>query len=165
VPNFPCAYIDLNALKHNLSKAKQFAADSKIFAIIKADAFAVARVDETIELRDTGIEKNIILLQGVRSAEELILASQYRLSPVFHSEYQLNYLDEVDINQPLTGCWLMLETGMHRLGINPELATDYLAKLNVVDKIVGYGDGYHRSLAETAYVDINGQLAKLVGRV
>jgi alanine racemase len=30
---------------------------------------------------------------------------------------------------------------------------------------VGYGDGYHRSLAKTGYVDINGQLAKVVGRV
>lgn len=301
MPNFPYANIDLNALKHNLSKVKEFAPNSKIFAVIKADAyghgaieaaqalvdadaFAVARVDEAIELRNAGIDKVIILLEGVRSSQELLLASQYQLSPVFHSEYQLAFLNQYVLPQPLTHCWLMIETGMHRLGINPELAEQYVTQLNASNNItgpigimshfansdslddprnqsqleqlanlsstsslismansgaiitlseshhdwvrpgimlygsspfadksaddlglkpvmkfvakvsaiqqlnagdqvgyggdyiaeqsitvatvsVGYGDGYHRSLAKTGYVDINGQLLKVVGRV
>jgi alanine racemase len=300
VPNYPLAYIDLDALTYNLSKVKQFAPNSKVFAVIKAnayghgaieaakalseaDAFAVARVDEAIELREAGISKTIILLEGIRSADELLLASQYNLSPVFHSEYQLDFLATIDIQQPLSNCWLMLETGMHRLGIKPQLASDYTAKLKSTNKVngdiglmshfansdslndsrnndqlkqianieidtsvsmansgaiiaipeshadwirpgimlygsspfaeksaaelglkpvmklvakvtavqqikvgdqvgyggdfiaeqemsiatvsVGYGDGYHRSLAKTGYVEINGQLAKVVGRV
>ena len=154
MPNFPYANIDLNALKHNLSKVKEFAPNSKIFAVIKADAyghgaievaqalvdadaFAVARVDEAIELRNAGIEKVIILLEGVRSSQELLLASQYQLSPVFHSEYQLAFLNQHVLPQPLTHCWLMIETGMHRLGINPELAEQYVTQLNAINNITG----------------------------
>jgi alanine racemase len=130
VLNYPYAYINLEALTHNLSKVKQFAPNSKVFAVIKAnayghgaieaakalseaDAFAVARVDEAIELREAGITKTIILLEGVRSTVELKLASQHQLSPVFHSDYQLDFLEAVDIHEPLSGCWLMLETGMY----------------------------------------------------
>jgi alanine racemase len=44
---------------------------------------------------------------------------------------------------------------------------DFIAEqeMSIATVSVGYGDGYHRSLAKTGYVDINGQLAKVVGRV
>jgi alanine racemase len=37
--------------------------------------------------------------------------------------------------------------------------------MSIATVSIGYGDGYHRSLAKTGYVDINGELLKVVGRV
>ena len=74
----PAAYavINLQALQHNLSKVREFAPASKVMAVIKAnayghgllrtantlqnvDAFAVARVDEGVRLRQAGIERTL----------------------------------------------------------------------------------------------------------
>ena len=99
---YPVAYIDITALKHNLNKVKGFAPDSKVMSVIKAnayghgdirvaialeesDAFAVARLSEGIHLRQAGIKKNIVLLEGVHDIEQLQLAAENSLSPVFQS--------------------------------------------------------------------------------
>jgi len=69
----PAAYVhlDLEAVRHNLSQVKRYAPNSKIMAVIKAnayghgitriaraldesDGFAVARVDEGVHLRKAG---------------------------------------------------------------------------------------------------------------
>jgi len=154
VPEFPYIQIDLKALQHNLKQVKSFAPNSKIFAVIKAnayghgvveaanalheaDAFAVARVGEAVQLREAGIDKTIILLEGVRNQHELLQASTYQLSPVFHSEHQLTELENSTLPQPLTHCWLMVETGMHRLGVKPESVDLTLERLNQTSNIKG----------------------------
>jgi alanine racemase len=75
------AEIDLKALAFNLAKTKEFAPNSKIMAVLKAnayghglvtiaqhladaDAFAVARIDEALALRAGGLTKPIVLLEG-----------------------------------------------------------------------------------------------------
>ena len=131
---YPVAHIDITALKHNLNKVKGFAPDSKVMSVIKAnayghgdirvaialeesDAFAVARLSEGIHLRQAGIKKNIVLLEGVHDLEQLQLAAENDLSPVFHNRVQIALLSDAKLIKPLQFCWLMIETGMHRLGI------------------------------------------------
>ena len=131
---YPVAHIDIAALKHNLNKVKGFAPDSKVMSVIKAnayghgdirvaialeesDAFAVARLSEGIHLRQAGIKKNIVLLEGVHDLEQLQLAAENDLSPVFHNRVQIALLSDAKLIKPLQFCWLMIETGMHRLGI------------------------------------------------
>lgn len=131
--------IDLAALQHNFSKVREFAPDSKVMAIIKADgyghgitrvakslttadAFGVACQEEAEQLRVAGIQQSIILLEGVYSAEELTRAHALRLDLVVHHHYQVEMLEHDPLPTPLT-IWLKIDSGMHRLGFAPEEVT------------------------------------------
>ena len=147
------ALIDLDACRHNLEIAKQAVPDSGFIAVIKAnayghgmlaiaraltaaDAFAVAHVSEAVALREAGIEKPILLLEGFRNAEELVLAQLHRLDVVIHAAYQLDLLKQAEAS-PLN-VFLKIDTGMHRLGFDPEAVADvfqHLKQLPCVDKI------------------------------
>ncbi len=76
------AKISSVALKHNIQTIKQKAPQSKIIAVVKAnayghgvvfvsaaveelvDCFGVARLEEALSLRSNGITKPILLLEG-----------------------------------------------------------------------------------------------------
>jgi len=130
------AVIDLGALAFNLQRVKDFSPDSKVMAVIKsngyghgicevagalkeADAFAVARVDEAIQLREAGFEQRITVLEGFSDADEFSLHQQFRLEPVIHTPQQTQLLEQ-NRNQTIDHCWLKVDTGMHRLGVEPE---------------------------------------------
>lgn len=138
------ALIRLGALEHNLDVIRQAAPDSKVMAVIKAnayghgmipvaqhlshvDAFAVARVTEGIELREQGVTAKIILLAGVMNTIELATAMQHGFEPVVHCAEQLDLLDScrggaVDV-------WLKFDTGMNRLGFDPADAEALIERL------------------------------------
>lgn len=128
------AVINLSACRHNLSVAKQAAPDSKCIAIIKAnayghgmveiaqvlshaDAFAVARIEEAIVLRDAGITTAILLLEGFFSDNELALVQKYKLDSVIHTEEQLQLLKQAK-GEAITVV-VKVDSGMHRLGFYP----------------------------------------------
>jgi len=155
VQNYPVAKINLAALKHNLSRVKQLTAKScRIMSVIKAnayghgaievakalddsDAFAVARLDEALRLRESGISKPIVILEGVNSEADLHQAAKHALSLVFHHESQINLLMATQLKSPLNFCWLMVETGMHRLGLAMGKYEDALTQLSSSSNIVG----------------------------
>lgn len=139
------ARIDLDALRHNLRYAKVLAGKSRIVAVVKAnayghgavpvaralagqvDAFGVASTEEAQELRDSGIRSPMLLLEGVFSPDEIPLADRHRFAMVVHSPEQLRWVLECRPSQPLE-CWLKVDTGMHRLGLDPsDLARAYAA--------------------------------------
>ncbi len=153
----PVAHIDLIALKHNLSRVRHFAADSRVMSVVKAnayghgmvavaqalstsDAFCVARLSEGLALREAGIEQPIVILEGVNTAAELQLATDNSLSLVFHSLIQIELAISTSLSKPLTFCWLMVETGMHRLGVRLdklELALQNLARTDNIEAPIG----------------------------
>ena len=152
--SYPVASIDLAALQHNLSRIKQLAPNSQVISVIKAnayghgdiavakalsesDAFAVARLAEGIQLRQAGIKQNIVLLEGVMNSEELLAAADYDLSLVFHHQSQIDLLLQTKLPKPLIFCWLMLETGMHRLGFSVSEADELLTTLESSAAIAG----------------------------
>ena len=113
------AIIDLAALRHNAFIVRSEASHSKIMAVIKADAyghgllavakalsdvegFAVARVEEAIDLRQAGITKPILVLTGFMSTEEMTAFSDYQLDAVIHSDYQLDILKSSDVASPIS---------------------------------------------------------------
>ncbi|MEE9452575.1 MAG: alanine racemase [Gammaproteobacteria bacterium] len=130
-------HIDVNALIHNFGCVRQLAPQSKILAIVKADAyghglkkiviaaqslcdaFGVCCLEEAIMIRDLGINTPIVLLEGFYHADELPLLSQYDLQCVVHHHYQLDLLRQHRLHKPLQ-VWLKINTGMHRLGFSPE---------------------------------------------
>lgn len=130
------ALINLAALRHNFELVKSYARAQKIMPVIKAnayghgmvqvakalplaDAFAVAIIDEAVELREAGILSPITVLHGASNQAELKLAEQLRLDLVVHQLEQINLLERTTCTKPFT-IWLKLDTGMHRIGITPE---------------------------------------------
>jgi len=129
----PVALIDPTALRHNLSVARRAAPASRLVAVIKADAyghgiqraaralvqadaFGVARVEEGVALREAQIAKPILVLEGCFGAEELALAARHELQLVVAEPEQLTLLAEARLQRRIH-CWLKVDTGMHRLGI------------------------------------------------
>lgn len=167
--SYPVAYIDLAALQHNFERVKQLAPNSKIMSVIKADAyghgaaqvaqalhasdaFAVARISEGIQLRAAGIEQAIVILEGVHSADDLQAAADHNLSLVFHHSSQLELLTSTQLIRPLSFCWLMLETGMHRLGFSSQQLEQALTVLKSSSNI----DGKVRLMSHFANSDLIG---------
>tara|TARA_R110002049_G_scaffold71619_10_gene184365 strand:- start:1250 stop:2317 length:1068 start_codon:yes stop_codon:yes gene_type:complete len=130
------ALIDLDALRHNyrLARARHGA---HTLAVIKAnayghgavqcaraleeeaDGFAVAFIDEAMVLREAGILRPILLLEGPFSTEEVQRAAAFDLWPVVHHAGQLAMFDAADLPAPIS-VWLKVNTGMNRAGFQPE---------------------------------------------
>ncbi len=138
------ALIDLDACRYNLSIAKKAAPDSKCITIIKANAyghgmveiakalndadmFGVARIDEAIQLREAGITVPVLLLEGFSSENELNLVRQHKLDCVIHNESQLDLLEQSTGEK--ISVYLKIDSGMHRLGFNPEDVVDVMQRL------------------------------------
>lgn len=147
------ADIDLAALRHNLSRVRALAPDSKVLAVIKADAyghgivqaahaladadaFAVARLSEARVLREAGIKKAIVLLEGFLCAEELACLSELACETVVHSDYQIDLLEQAKLGEPIK-IWIKLNTGMYRLGFEPARAESLWQRLGVCGNVAG----------------------------
>lgn len=148
------AEIDLSALHHNIEVARRHAPNSKLLAVVKAmayghgaiplalhlqglvDGMAVARVDEARCLRESGISAPLLVLEGPVDKTELSNAARLKVAVVVHQKHQLKLLERHGGN-PLE-CWVKIDTGMHRLGFSPHLASEifqYLNELPSVSKI------------------------------
>ena len=132
ISNKPIAHIHLANIQANLNLALEKAQNSKTMAVVKAnayghgielvvpslngmDAFAVARVEEGLVLRELGIALPIIVLQGFIGESELALCASQHLTPMIHTLEQWRLINAADTK--ISG-WLKFDTGMHRLGLN-----------------------------------------------
>lgn len=134
------AHIHLNHLRHNYQLAKEAHGD-KVLAVLKAnayghgatrcaaaladvaDGFAVACLEEAMQLRHAGVTKPIVLLEGVFSADEYELVDKHGLWPVVQNQMQLDWFLAYQWQQKTT-VWLKMDSGMHRAGFFPQ---DYAA--------------------------------------
>jgi alanine racemase len=145
------ARIDLRALQHNFSQVQHAAPDSRVLAIIKANAyghgmvriaqalpdatgFGVACIDEAISLREAGFDRRIVLLEGLFGPDDLNLICGYRLDVVVHHDSQLDWLEQEPLLTPLD-VWLKLDTGMHRLGFSPHRVNEISARLDAISQV------------------------------
>lgn len=139
------AYIDLDALKHNLMQIKAQAPNSKVMSVVKAnsyghglrhiaknalgaDAFGVARIEEALQLRACGVVKPILLLEGFYSPGDLPVLVTNNIQTVVHCEEQLEALEQAELETPVV-VWLKLDSGMHRLGVRPEQYSEFVERL------------------------------------
>jgi alanine racemase len=138
--------IDTGALRHNLEVIRRLAPKSRVMAVIKAnayghgliavaralgaaDAFAVARVDEGLALREAGIKTPIVLLEGVMDAEQLKAAARADFELVVHSPEQIELLLAAPSGVRFK-VWLKLDSGMNRLGFKGDAFRSAHAALN-----------------------------------
>ncbi|MBI2312193.1 MAG: alanine racemase [Betaproteobacteria bacterium] len=126
------ACIDLAALRHNLGVVRAHAPKSKTLAVVKADAyghgllraaralegadgFALLNIEDALRLRESGITKPIVLLEGFFARDELALIEAQRLTPVVHHREQVKMLSGAALRSGVD-VLLKLNTGMNRLG-------------------------------------------------
>jgi alanine racemase len=106
-------------------------------ALQDADAFGLARLQEAIAMRNAGVTKPLVLLEGVFTAEQLQVAAQQDVEIVVHSDEQVQMLESFGEAHRFT-VWLKLDSGMHRLGFAPEgfeAAYQRLKKLSCVREL------------------------------
>ncbi|WP_373386952.1 alanine racemase [Pseudomonas alcaligenes] len=149
------ALIDLEALRHNYRLAREVSG-ARALAVVKADAyghgavrcaqaleaeadgFAVACIEEALELRYAGIRQPILLLEGFFEESELSLIDQHQLWCVVHAAWQVEAIERARLGRSLQ-VWLKLDSGMHRVGLHPAEYRDAYARLlasGKVEKIV-----------------------------
>lgn len=142
--------IHVSALRHNLSRVRDFAPHSRVIAVIKSEAyghgmlrvaeilddaamFAVACVDEALTLRQGGISKPVMVLQGFHTPQQLLALTGQAIQPVIHHPSQLALLEQSGIKG--LSVWLKLNTGMGRLGFQAEQFPEALRRLQALSGI------------------------------
>ncbi len=139
------AHIRLDAFRHNYRIAKQ-CHGGKALAVIKAnayghgavqcakaiadevDGFAVACIEEALQLREAGIKAPILLLEGFFDAAELPVIVANSLWIVAHHIWQVDMLLAARLAQPVQ-VWLKMDSGMHRVGLSPAEYAGVYARL------------------------------------
>jgi alanine racemase len=136
VSSVPVVTVDAAALRNNLAVVRRFAPGARVIAAVKAngyghglvhaaralinaDAFGVARVEEAIALRAAGIKHPIVVLEGVFFAGQLDVAAANDLQLVVHSFEQIAMLEQYAGSHRFA-VWLKVDTGMNRLGFRAE---------------------------------------------
>ncbi len=127
------ALIDLSSLRHNIGQIRLAAPQSRLMAVIKADAyghglhtvcravdqwvdgFAVATIAEGIQCRETQDTRPIIVLSEFWDQAQLALFDEYQMQPVVHNVVQAKWLHRYR-GKPLS-LWIKVDSGMNRLGI------------------------------------------------
>lgn len=134
------ATVDLSALAHNLNEVRRRIESScQIIAVVKADAyghgavpvaktleslavarFGVATLDEGIALREAGIRSSILLM-GALFPDQLTDVIAHDLTPVLYEQALAEEIAEHTKGRSVPyPVHLKIETGMGRLGLEPE---------------------------------------------
>ncbi|WP_448567303.1 alanine racemase [Thalassotalea ganghwensis] len=141
------AVINLDALNRNFTFIRDLAPNAKILAVLKAnayghgleriakalpqaDAFGVARIGEALALRAGGVVKPIVLLEGFFEPQDLDILAVNNLQTIVHNQQQLEAICQAKLDKPLK-VWLKIDTGMHRLGIDPQDFEKYYHALSM----------------------------------
>lgn len=153
------AEIDLNALAHNLRQAQQHCLpQQRVLAVVKADAyghgavpvvrrllaagvedFAVATLEEALELRDAGIGTSLLVLGGCYPGQESAFI-KFRLMPVVLDADTAKRLAAEAVRQNThISVHLKVDTGMGRVGFLPDRLREFLPLLQQLSglKVVG----------------------------
>lgn len=140
--------VNLSAVVKNLNYYRSFMKPTtKIVCMVKADAYgagavevaktlqdhrvdylAVAVADEGVTLRKNGITSNIMIMNPEMTAFKTMF--DYDLEPEVYSFRLLDALVKAARKEGITGypVHIKLDTGMHRLGFNPQTDMDELIK-------------------------------------
>ncbi len=141
-------FLNPRALKQNLTLVQQLAPNSKVVAMVKAnayghgiewaartllasprppEAFGVACLEEGQQLESAGIRHPTLLVEGVFSSDEwkLLAGSHYHCA--IHSEQQLHWA--LQHPTPDVPVWVKLNSGMNRLGFTVDATVEAIRHL------------------------------------
>ena len=157
--------VDLDAFKHNVMEIQKYVGnDKKLMPVIKANAYgtyinkridvlnmfdivAVALVDEAVELRNLGYNKEIFVLNQPYK-EEIEKIIKYNITVGVSSK---NFVEELGKHENAINIHIEVGTGMGRTGIHPSRIIEY------IDEIKKYSniniDGIYTHLSSADYDD------------
>ena len=136
MPRPIAAHVHLEALGHNLRRARESAPDARVWAVVKAnayghgieraypalrgaDGFALLDLVEAEQIRALGWRGPILLLEGCFSARDVEACSRLDLWHTVHHEAQIDMLAAHKTDRP-QHVFLKMNSGMNRLGFRPE---------------------------------------------
>jgi alanine racemase len=155
----------LGTIAHNFRVVQQAANGRKVLAVVKADAyghgvvpvaqrlqaegvdgFGVALAEEGIELREAGIDRAILVLNGISGgAHRDIIAAG--LTPVLYELSEARAFEAVSDGRPID-VHLKVDTGMGRLGVPMAELDPFLRDLRSFPSIRVAGLMTHLSTAD-----------------
>ena len=127
---------DSAALSANLALARARAPTSRVWAVVKAnayghgllraaealrsaDGFALLDLNEAARLREAGFAHPILLLEGVFEAHDIEAVDALHLTPVVHQRDQIDLIEAASASGQLRrpiDVFLKINSGMNRLG-------------------------------------------------
>ncbi|MCA1780358.1 MAG: alanine racemase [Xanthomonadaceae bacterium] len=142
------ARIDPDAVAHNLEIVRRHAPDSRVMAVVKADAYghrldlvlpalreadmlAVATIDEARAIRRLGNRQAVLLLEGVLDPSDLAIVESLGLELTLHHPDQVAMVERYG-RTPAPRLWLKVDSGMHRLGVEPHRAAELHERLRAL---------------------------------
>ncbi len=149
------AAVNLSAIEHNLNELKSCIKPGvKAMAVVKADAyghgsirvasyienkidyFAVASIDEAVELRKGGIKKPILILSYTSPLVYDVLI-EYDLTTAIYNLDEAKQLSETAISMKKAAkVHVAVDTGMGRIGFSPnEESADLVKEISLLDGI------------------------------
>jgi alanine racemase len=145
------ATVHTEALRHNLLRLRAAAGDSRVWAIVKAnayghgierafeglrgaDGFALLDLSEAQRLRALDWRGPILLLEGIFEARDLELCSRLGLWHVIHCNEQIDMLAAHKTQLPHR-VFLKMNSGMNRLGFKPERFRAAWTRLNALPQV------------------------------
>ncbi len=146
------ATVDLAALRHNFQLAQSLSPKSNTIGVVKANAYghgavavaktlepltpllAVACIEEAIELRQAGIAKPVLLLEGPFSDDEIVIAAEQNFWLMASG---IEQVDRIARSRPKSAVsvWLKADSGMHRLGLQGEQLKEAYQRLSTLDHV------------------------------
>ncbi|NMM37758.1 MAG: alanine racemase [Glaciimonas sp.] len=145
------ALIDIAAMQHNLTVAKTQVPTAKTWAVLKANAYghglergmrgfaqadglALIEIEAAVRLRELGWNKPILLLEGFFDSADLAVINTYRLEFAVHCNEQIGMLERAQFDAPLQ-VHLKMNSGMNRLGFQPNVFRDAYARLRAMPAV------------------------------
>jgi len=145
------ALVHVDALAHNLARARQAAPDARVWAVVKAnayghgierafeglrgaDGFALLDLAEAERLRALDWRGPILLLEGCFEPRDLELCSRLNLWHVVHCAEQIDWLAAHKTHQPHR-VFLKMNSGMNRLGFPPAAFRTAWARLDALPQV------------------------------
>lgn len=161
--------VNLDCIEHNILEFKKYLNKyAKLFAVVKADAYGhgavmiapvllasgvdflgVSSIDEGLQLRQAEITAPILVL-GAVPVWSFDKAAQNNISiSVFSDEHIEACKQTYEKLKIKPKVHVKIDTGMNRIGVRPEAATDFIQKLQNSDFIELEGIFTHFATAET----------------
>lgn len=169
------AWIHLDALSHNLGIARRHAKNSKVYAVVKAnayghgiervypalqqaDGFALLDLAEAKRLRALGWQGDILLLEGIFSAQDLQDCHDFNFSFTVHNTAQIEWLQQFQSSHPTARfhIFVKMNAGMNRLGFAPEDYAQAWKRLLELDIVASLTHMMHFSDADGERFGISG---------
>jgi alanine racemase len=174
--------VDLEAIRANVRALRELVAPAAVLAVVKANGYGhgaadvaraaldagapwlgVARVEEGVQLRGHGIDAPILLLSEppVSAAEAVVTNS---ITPVVYTDAGVDALAKAVASfggRERLSVHLKVDTGMHRVGCDPEQSVPLAARIDASSELELAGVCTHLAVAdETANPYTEEQLAR-----